>query len=169
MIIGDIDDVNLDALAAMARTQDPRLREILVALVKHLHAFVREVRLTEAEFRAATAVLNEIGRRSTDSHNEAVLMAGSLGVSSLVCLLNNGVDGNAETVQSLLGPFWRLAFAEGRERRLAPAVADARRAAHGDRRAWSIRRASRSRARRSTSGTLRRSASTSIRIPTRRR
>ena len=108
MIISDIDDVNLDALAAMARTKDPRLREILVAFVKHLHAFVREVRLTEAEFRAATALINEIGRLSTDTHNETVLMAGSLGVSSLVCLLNNGVDGNAETSQSLLGPFWRL-------------------------------------------------------------
>ena len=108
MIIRSLDDVTRDALAAMARTDDPRLREILGALVKHLHAFVRETRLTEAEFRAATAVVNEIGQRSNDSHNEAVLMAGSLGVSSLVCLLANGVDGSAETSQSLLGPFWRL-------------------------------------------------------------
>ena len=59
MIIGDIDDVNLDALAAMARTEDPRLREIMTALVKHLHAFVLEVRLTEAEFRAATPSLTK--------------------------------------------------------------------------------------------------------------
>ncbi len=108
MIIRSLDDVTHDALAAMARTEEPRLRELLTALVKHLHAFVRETRLTEAEYRAATAIVNEIGRRSNDSHNEAVLMAGSLGVSSLVCLLNNGVDGSAETSQSLLGPFWRL-------------------------------------------------------------
>ncbi len=108
MIIRSLDDVTRDALAAMARTNDPRLREILTALVKHLHAFVRETRLTEAEFRAATAVVNEIGQRSNDSHNEAVLMAGTLGVSSLVCLLANGVEGSAETSQSLLGPFWRL-------------------------------------------------------------
>ncbi len=45
---------------------------------------------------------------STDTHNEIVLMAGSLGVSSLVCLLNNGDQGNTDTAQSLLGPFWRL-------------------------------------------------------------
>ncbi len=108
MIIRSLDDVTRDALAAMARTDDPRLREIFSALVKHLHAFVRETRLTEAEFRAATAIVNEIGQRSNDSHNEAVLMAGSLGVSSLVCLLNNGAEGSAETSQSLLGPFWRL-------------------------------------------------------------
>ena len=52
MIIKSLDDVTTDALAAMARTEDPRLREIMTALVRHLHAFVREVRLTEAEFRA---------------------------------------------------------------------------------------------------------------------
>ncbi|HKX28154.1 MAG TPA: dioxygenase, partial [Blastocatellia bacterium] len=67
-----------------------------------------EVRLTETEFRTATALLNEMGRLSNDTHNEMVLMAGSLGVSSLVCLLNNGEAGTTETSQSLLGPFWRI-------------------------------------------------------------
>ena len=102
------EDVTRAALAVMERTADPRLREIMLALVRHLHAFVREVRLTEAEFREATAILNEIGALASDTHNEAVLMAGSLGVSSLVCLLNNGDHGQTETSQSLLGPFWRL-------------------------------------------------------------
>jgi catechol 1,2-dioxygenase len=95
-------------LAVMERTDDPRLREIMVSLVTHLHAFVRDVRLTEAEFRDATAILDEMGRLASDAHNETVLMAGSLGVSSLVCLLNNGDHGQTETSQSLLGPFWRL-------------------------------------------------------------
>src|SRR5919199_534916 len=101
-------DVTPAVLEVMARTRDPRLREIMVSLVTHLHGFVREVRLTEAEFREATAILNEIGALASDTHNEFVLMAGSLGVSSLVCLLNNGDGGNTETSQSLLGPFWRL-------------------------------------------------------------
>ena len=108
MILKNAEDVTTDALSVMQRTADPRAREILVSLVKHLHGFVRDVRLTEAEFRQATAILNELGRLSTDTHNEMVLMAGSLGVSSLVCLLNNGDQGNTETSQSLLGPFWRL-------------------------------------------------------------
>ena len=108
MIIEREQDVTAAALAAMARTADPRLREIMVSLVKHLHGFVRETRLTEAEFREATAILAEMGRLTTDTHNEFVLMSGSLGVSSLVCLLNNGDGGNTETDQSLLGPFWRL-------------------------------------------------------------
>lgn len=106
MIIQRHEDVTTAALAVMERTADPRMREIMVALVRHLHGFVREVRLTEAEFREATAILNEIGQRSNDRHNEAVLMAGSLGLSALVCLLNNG-DGR-ETSQNLLGPFWRM-------------------------------------------------------------
>lgn len=108
MVIRTERELTPAVLAVMHQTSDPRLREILVALVKHLHAFVREVKLSEVEFRKATAILNEIGQLQTDSHNEFVLMAGSLGVSSLVCLLNNGDGGQTETSQSLLGPFWRL-------------------------------------------------------------
>ncbi|WSH68256.1 dioxygenase (plasmid) [Rhizobium ruizarguesonis] len=108
MVIRTQEDVTAAVLEVMEQTADDRLREILTALVKHLHAFVREVRLTEPEFREATAVLNEIGQLQTDSHNEFVLMSGSLGVSTLVCLLNNGDQGQTETSQSLLGPFWRL-------------------------------------------------------------
>jgi catechol 1,2-dioxygenase len=108
MIIESQKDVTVAAIAAMERTPDPRMREIMVSLVKHLHGFIRDTSLTEAEFREATAILGEMGRLTTDTHNEMVLMAGSLGVSSLVCLLNNGDDGNTETSQSLLGPFWRL-------------------------------------------------------------
>ena len=70
MIIRTLDDVTADALAAMSRTENPRLREIMTSLVKHLHAFVREVRLTEPEFRQAAAILNEMGKLSSDSHNE---------------------------------------------------------------------------------------------------
>lgn len=108
MIIERHEDVTPAVLAVMQRTADPRLREIMTSLVWHLHAFVRDVRLTEEEFRAATAILNEMGQATTDTHNEMVLMAGSLGVSSLVCLLNNGDQGAAETQQNLLGPFWRM-------------------------------------------------------------
>jgi catechol 1,2-dioxygenase len=102
------EDVTPAVLKVMERTRDPRLREILMSLVEHLHGFVRDTRLTEAEFRDVTAILVELGQLTTDTHNEVVLMAGSLGVSSLVCLLNNGNRGQTETSQSLLGPFWRM-------------------------------------------------------------
>lgn len=102
------EDVTPAVLKVMERTNDPRLREIMVSLITHLHGFIRDVRLTEAEFRAATGIINDIGKATSDTHNEAVLMAGSLGVSSLVCLINNGDDGATETTQNLLGPFWRM-------------------------------------------------------------
>ncbi|CAN5405273.1 dioxygenase [soil metagenome] len=101
-------DITPAVLAVMEQTGNPRLREIMLSLVTHLHGFVRDTRLTEEEFRDAAAILNAIGQQSNDTHNEAVLMAGSLGVSSLVCLLNNGDGGTTETSQNLLGPFWRL-------------------------------------------------------------
>lgn len=107
MIIKTQADVTPAVLAEVARSQDPRLREILTSLIKHLHGFIRETRLTEEEFQQACAIINRIGQKSSDSHNEAVLISGSLGVSSLVCLLNNGDNGSTETTANLLGPFWR--------------------------------------------------------------
>jgi catechol 1,2-dioxygenase len=108
MIIERQDQLTDAVVAVMEQTSDARLREIMVSLIRHLHGFVRDVRLTEPEFRDAAAILAKLGQQTTDSHNEVVLMAGSLGVSSLVCLINNGDAGTTETSQSLLGPFWRL-------------------------------------------------------------
>ena len=107
MIIENQAMVTDAVLEAVARTEDPRLREILLALVRHLHGFVREVRLTEREFQEAVRIVAALGHKTTASHNEVVLMAGSLGVSALVCLLNNGDHGQTETQANLLGPFWR--------------------------------------------------------------
>jgi protocatechuate 3,4-dioxygenase beta subunit len=92
---------------ALSRAEDPRLREILLALVRHLHGFMREVRLSEREFGEAVRIIAALGQKTTASHNEVVLMAGSLGVSSLLCLLNNGNHGQTETQANMLGPFWR--------------------------------------------------------------
>src|ERR1700756_3105458 len=107
MIIENQAMVTDAVVEAVTRTEDPRLREILLALVRHLHGFVREVRLTEREFQEATRIIVALGQKTTASHNEAVLMAGSLGVSALVCLLNNGNNGQTETQANMLGPFWR--------------------------------------------------------------
>ena len=108
MIIENQEHVTTAVLAELARTENPRLKEIMTALVRHLHAFAREVRLTEQEFQSAIAYIVALGRHTTESHNEAVLMSGSLGFSTLICLLNNGNNGQTETSQNLLGPFWRM-------------------------------------------------------------
>ena len=103
MIIETQEDVTRAVLAEMHRTPDARTKELLEGLVKHLHAFIREVRLTEKEFQQAISYLNAVGRHTTPSHNEAMLLSGALGVSNLVCLLNNPRPTQANN----LGPFYR--------------------------------------------------------------
>lgn len=107
MIIETQEDVTAAVLAGMQRTPDARTRELLTLFVKHLHAFVREARMTEREFQEAIGYLNAVGKETTPSHNEAMLLAGALGVSNLVCLLNNGAKGTRPTQANNLGPFYR--------------------------------------------------------------
>jgi hypothetical protein len=107
MIIEKQEDVTEAVLREMQRTPDSRTKEILASLVRHLHAFVRETKLTEREFQDAVGIVAALGQHTTASHNEAMLMCGTLGVSNLVCLLNNGRMGMAPTQANNLGPFWR--------------------------------------------------------------
>jgi len=107
MIIETQDDVTAAVLGEMHRTPNARTRELLSLLVKHLHAFVREAKLTEREFQDAVATINAIGKHTTPSHNEAMLLAGALGVSNLICLMNNGALGTRPTQANNLGPFYR--------------------------------------------------------------
>ena len=80
MIAESPDDVTAAVLAELARAPDARFREVMTAAGRHLHAFAREVRLTEAEFQQACALVARLGQLTTASHNEVVLAAGSLGV-----------------------------------------------------------------------------------------
>jgi hydroxyquinol 1,2-dioxygenase len=107
MIIKKQQDVTNAVLSELERAGNPRFKEIMGAAVRHLHDFAREVKLTESEFQQTCAYIATLGKLTTESHNEVVLSAGSLGVSSLVCLLNNGDRGQTETTANLLGPFWR--------------------------------------------------------------
>jgi protocatechuate 3,4-dioxygenase beta subunit len=96
-----------DAVCAdMASTPNLRLREVMDALVRHFHAFVREVRLTEDEWETAVAFVTELGRFTNSTHNETILAADVIGVSTLVGMINNPAYGG-ETASALLGPFWR--------------------------------------------------------------
>ena len=108
MIIQRQEDVTRAVTEAFKNTQPPRLREILISLVTHLHAFARDVHLTEEEFEKAGQYVARLGQKTNDKHNEVVLMSGSLGFSTLICLLNNGNNGQTETTANLLGPFWRM-------------------------------------------------------------
>lgn len=102
MIIDREEQVTDAVLAETEKIDDPRLRLIIQSMIRHFHGFAREVRLTEKEFGQAINLITALGQRTTESHNETRLIAGSLGLSTLVCLMNN-----AGTSANLLGPFWR--------------------------------------------------------------
>src|SRR6202161_3836800 len=106
MIIKDEMQLTEAVLAETCRADDPRFREIVQALVRHLHDFAREGRPPEEESIASINIVARLGQLTTSSHNEVRLMAGSLGLSTLVCLMNNGTE-EQPTSANLLGPFWR--------------------------------------------------------------
>jgi catechol 1,2-dioxygenase len=93
-------------LAVMANTPDPRLREITTALVTHLHALIREVKPTDAEFEVACQFIVGLGKATSEIKNEAILASDILGASTLITLQNN-TQHHGETDAALLGPFWR--------------------------------------------------------------
>jgi protocatechuate 3,4-dioxygenase beta subunit len=95
-----------EVLRRLAATPDTRLRVVMQALVRHLHSFVTEVRLSEAEWAAAIRFLTATGHISDQSRQEFVLLSDTLGVSSLVDLVNHGSDDEELTEPTILGPFY---------------------------------------------------------------
>jgi hydroxyquinol 1,2-dioxygenase len=83
---------------------NPRLAEIMAALVKHLHGFVKEVNLTQAEWETAIAFLTETGQMCSNERQEFVLLSDTLGVSMLIDAINNRRPARA-TENTVFGPF----------------------------------------------------------------
>ncbi|HEY0447504.1 dioxygenase [Actinophytocola sp.] len=92
-------------VASFAGAKDPRLREIAESLVRHLHAFLADVRPTEGEWAAAVDFLTRTGRLSDEKRQEFVLLSDVLGASMAVIGLNHPADGVA-TESTVLGPFF---------------------------------------------------------------
>lgn len=104
-------DLNRDTIteavvATLAGAEDGRLAEILQALVRHVHAFVAEVGLTEEEWAAGVDFLTRTGRLCTPTRQEFILLSDVLGVTMLVDAVNHERSGSA-TENSVLGPFFR--------------------------------------------------------------
>lgn len=97
---------NITGLAEQrwSTAHSPRLAEVMEALVRHIHALAREVKLTEDEWMAAIEWLTATGRISDDKRQEFILASDVLGLSMLVVQLNNRFSGNA-TPATVLGPF----------------------------------------------------------------
>jgi protocatechuate 3,4-dioxygenase beta subunit len=99
------ENINEAVLKSIANTNNPRLKELFTCLIKHLHEFVKEVELSSEEWAAAMDFLYRAGKISTPKRKEFILLSDTLGVSSLVDLINGrGPAGATET--SVLGPFY---------------------------------------------------------------
>lgn len=109
----DIHSLTDEVAAQMAATPDPRLREVMEALVRHLHAFAREVNLTPDEWLKGIAYLTAVGQTCTPIRQEFILLSDVLGLSRLVNVMHDATGREAAgTETSLLGPFFREAAPE---------------------------------------------------------
>jgi hydroxyquinol 1,2-dioxygenase len=100
------DTITEAVISTMRDTKDARVAEILESLVRHLHAFVRDVELTEEEWARGVDFLTRTGQTCTPTRQEFILLSDVLGVTMLVDALNNRRPANA-TQNSVLGPFFR--------------------------------------------------------------
>ena len=99
------DTITEAVLQTIANTTEPRLRQVMTSLIRHLHAFAREVELTPDEWMAAMEFLVRVGETTQTDRNEFILASDTLGVSALIDLLHNR-NSDGATTSSLLGPFY---------------------------------------------------------------
>lgn len=95
-----------EVIKRMRKTKDKRLKQVMASFVKHMHAFVRDVKPTPEEWFAGVQFLTETGHWSTGKRQEFILMSDTLGVSMLVDALNYKA-GEGATQSTVLGPFHR--------------------------------------------------------------
>ena len=99
------DTITQAVIARFASTPDARLKEILTALVQHLHAFAREVKLTEAEWMKGIEFLTTTGQLCDEKRQEFILLSDTLGLSMLTIAMNNDKPAGC-TEPTVFGPFF---------------------------------------------------------------
>src|SRR6202035_1686051 len=100
------DDVTEQALRTLDGCPDPRLREVTAALLRHLHAFVREVRLTPDEWMAGIQFLTRVGQKCDAIRQEFILLSDTTGVTMAVDAVAHDDLPKGATASSALGPFY---------------------------------------------------------------
>lgn len=98
------DTITQAVIARFAGTPDTRLKEVMTSLVQHLHAFAREVKLTEAEWLAGINFLTATGQKCDDKRQEFILLSDTLGLSMLTVAMNNSKPAGC-TEATVFGPF----------------------------------------------------------------
>jgi hydroxyquinol 1,2-dioxygenase len=99
------DNITQAVIARMADTPDARLKEIMTSLVQHLHAFARDVKLTEEEWFQGIAFLTRVGHITDDQRQEFILLSDTLGLSMLTVAMNNDKPAGC-TEATVFGPFY---------------------------------------------------------------
>jgi hydroxyquinol 1,2-dioxygenase len=102
-----------DVIDRMRDAENPRLREILELVVSHVHAIVREAKITHDEWRQAIDFLTRAGKMCSESRQEFILLSDILGISMLVDAIDH-VGGPGISESTVLGPFYA-----GQQRELA--------------------------------------------------
>lgn len=97
-------DLTDDVVRSWSGTPDPRLREVMTSLTRHLHAFVEEVGLSQQEWERAVDYLTRVGQACDEVRQEFILLSDVLGVTMLVDEINHGTPAGA-TESTVLGPF----------------------------------------------------------------
>ena len=92
-------------LKKLESAKDPRFKEVMTSLIRHLHAFVRETELTEQEWMTGIQFLTATGKKCDGKRQEYILLSDTLGVSMLVDAINHRKPGGA-TETTVLGPFY---------------------------------------------------------------
>ena len=99
------DNITQAVIARMADTPDPRLKEIMTSLVQHLHAFARDVKLTEEEWFQGISFLTRVGHITGAQRQEFILLSDTLGLSMLTVAMNNDKPAGC-TEATVFGPFY---------------------------------------------------------------
>jgi protocatechuate 3,4-dioxygenase beta subunit len=97
-----VPEVTRDAMRSFAKASDPRMAEVMGLLVKHMHAFVAESKLSKAEWLKGLEFLTHAAKITTDERNEFSLFSDVMGISSMVDVVSQPAGG---TPSSVLGPF----------------------------------------------------------------
>jgi catechol 1,2-dioxygenase len=100
------DEITQEVVSRLEATPNPRLREVMQALVRHLHAFAKEVRLTDDEWMRGVQFLTATGHITDNVRQEFILLSDTLGLSTLVDTINHSDVESLATEPTILGPFY---------------------------------------------------------------
>ncbi len=99
------DNLTDAVVARLKGTKNPRLKQLMTSLIRHLHAFAKDVQLTEEEWFEAIKFLTAVGQKCDDKRQEFILLSDVLGLSMMTVAINHKTDPGA-TEATVLGPFF---------------------------------------------------------------